>query len=222
MVQQDIAPFITEVVVGTSSLIVLIFKYRELLGFTWKLLKLSFKPVLCVIRWIKLARKIEQNQEKNDERIANLEKSILELTSFVREKLSPNGGSSPVDAIKRIENCLAVSEARQIALLNSDQHGIFYCDLQGKNTWVNRTYARFLGCGTNELMGFGWKKFIQTEELARYAKVWEAAFKDGCEFEDTVTFVNASNEKVNLHISVSMVTNEKGQIVSYIGQVVAL
>jgi PAS domain S-box-containing protein len=219
--QQFIA-LVGQIALGVSTVFLTIFKYREVLSFGWKLLQLLWKPVKCVIDWIKLAHKIEAAQIKSDEKVSNLEDTLAKLDKFMRDKLSPNGGSSFADAIKRIEARQIVSDSRQTALLNDSKAGVFFCDLHGNNSWVNRTYARFLDCGTNELVGFGWRKFIKTEELSRYSKIWEAAFRDGCEFEDTVEFVNAHGQKVAMHISVSSVMNELSLTTGYVGQVIAL
>lgn len=197
-------------------------KYREVLSFIWKLLVLATKPFQCVWRWIKLARKIEAATVENKGEIENLRREIASLSCFVKEKLSPNGGSSPIDAIKRIEDRQLASDARANALLNDSKLGVFYCDLEGRNVWVNRTYARFIGCGVDELLGFGWKKFIKTEELERYNRVWQAAFKDGCEFEDSVEFQTVDHQKLVLHISVSIIKDTKGKTASYIGQILPL
>ncbi len=219
---QEFIALITQIVLGLSTVLLTIFKYRELLAFLWKMAKICWKPAQCVINWIKLARKLEKSQANNEERLFHVEGSVAELDKFVREKLNRNGGSSLADALKRIEQRQIASESRQEALLNDSKLGFFYCSLDGKNTWVNKTYARFLDCGTNELIGFAWRKFIRTEELARYSKILEAAFKDGCEFEETVEFVNAHGQRVSLHISFSAVLNEKNETISYIGQVTAL
>jgi len=219
---QEFIALVTNLVLGVSTVLLTVFKYRELLGFLWKMVKLLWKPIQCIINWIKLAQKIDSAQKENDIRVANLENTLSDLSKFMKDKLNQNGGSSIFDAIKRIETRQIVIDSRQTALLNDSKLGVFFCDLHGRNTWVNKTYARFLDCGTNELIGFAWRKFIRTEELERYSKVWESAFRDGCEFEDTVEFINAHGHKVALHISVSSVMNELGLTNSYVGQVTAL
>lgn len=222
MVAQDFIAHVSQIVVGLGGLFVLLAKYKDVLSFLWKILVFLSKPVQGILRWVKLARKIETACAENQVKITNLEKGISDLSSFVKEKLSPNGGSSPVDAIKRIEDRQLASDARANALLNDSKLGIFYCNLEGKNVWVNRTYARFIGCGVDELLGFGWKKFIKTDELERYSKIWRTAFQDGCEFEETVEFINVDHQRIKLHISVSAIKDTKGNTASYIGQVLPL
>lgn len=222
MLPQDFAAHITEIIVSFGGLFVLAAKYKDVLSFVWQLVVLLTKPIQCVWRWIKLARKIEAATSENKSDIASLRKEIASLASFIKEKLSPNGGSSPIDAIKRIEDRQLASDARHNALLNDSKLGVFYCDLDGHNLWVNRTFARFIGCGVDELLGLGWKKFIRTDELERYNKVWKAAFHDGCEFEETVEFVTVEHQKIRLHISVSVIKDAKGNTASYIGQILPL
>lgn len=222
MSQQELTYNIAQIIGSSAAIFMAAAKYRELWGFAYKLICLLGKPFQCVWRWIKLARKIEAATSENKSDIESLRKEISSLTAFVKEKLSPNGGSSPIDAIKRIENRQVLAEARSAAILNDSKCGIFFCDTLGCNTWANRTFARFLDCGTNELLGYGWKKFIRTEELTRYSKIWESAFKDGCEFDETVMFTTTHGGTVGLHISVSAVQNDKGETTSYIGQVIAL
>ncbi len=222
MLPQEFAAHITEIIIGAGSLFVFLARYRDTLSFGWKVITFLAAPFRCVWRWVKLARKIEAATIENKNDILSLKKDISELSDYIKYKLSPNGGSSIADSIKRIENRQIASDARAIALINDAKNGIFYCDLNGKNTWVSRTYARFLGCGVEELMGYGWRTFIATQELERYSKIWHAAFEDGCEFEETVEFLNANHGNVNLHIQAIAVRDEKGQTTSYIGQVTAL
>lgn len=222
MLPQEFAAHITEIILGAGSLFVFLARYRDVIGFIYSAFVLLSKPFLCVWRWIKLARKIETATSENKSEIENLRKEISNLSSFIKEKLSPNGGSSAVDAIKRIEDRQLASDARANALLNDSKLGVFSCTTEGKNLWVNRTYARFLGCGVDELLGYGWKKFIHTDELERYNKVWRSAFDDGCEFEETVEFLTVEHQRVNLHVTVSAIKDTKGNTASYIGQILPL
>lgn len=225
MQPSELAAQIAEIVLWIGGIFVILAKYQEVLLFAWKVFQWLSTPIKCFIRWVKLARKLEKEIAENKsgidsgrKEIDDVRQSIVDLSKFIKEKLSPNGGSSPIDAINRIETRQIVNEARHNALLDNSGQGVFFCSLNGQNTWVNRTYARFLGCGATELLGFGWKKFIQTHELERYTKVWKAAFEDGCEFEDIVEFIDIHHEKIKLAIIVTAIKNEKGATTSYIGQ----
>lgn len=153
------------------------------------------------------------------ERMDKVEATLNDLTKFVKKELTYNGGSSTLDAIRRIENRIIEQEYAQNALMLDDANGIFRCDMTGHNRWVNRTFARYLGCGTNELIGLGWKRFIKGGELRRYNEVWQAAFKDGCEFEDVVEFIDTDDKPLKLRIVAAPVIDDKGKLLSYVGTV---
>ncbi|MBV6514312.1 MAG: hypothetical protein FMNOHCHN_03918 [Ignavibacteriaceae bacterium] len=229
MVAQDFIAHVSQIVVGFGGLFVLLAKYKDVLSFLWKILVFLSKPVQGILRWVKLARKIENELEKSKaadilqkEEIKNIKSAVYDLSSFVKKELSPNGGSSTLDLIRRIEDRQILLERKSEAFLNENRYGFFCCDNEAHNLWVNRTYARFIGCGVDELLGFGWKKFIKTDELERYSKIWRTAFQDGCEFEETVEFINVDHQRIKLHISVSAIKDTKGNTASYIGQVLPL
>lgn len=219
---QFLARYVAEIIIGVSSFFMVVFRYREVIKFFLRVCQVLYKPLVGLANYIMLPHKLSKQQTINAENLTKLEKTLADLSVFVKDKLSYNSGSSLVDAIKRIETRQIIQEHAHNTFAQDAEQGIFRCDLQGKNIWVNRTYARFLGCGTNELLGLSWKKFIKTPELTRYNGVWQTAFADGCEFEDVVEFTDINNHLVRLKISVSAIPDEKGGAIGYVGQVTAL
>lgn len=220
--EQIIAKYLAELIVGGVTLITAIIRYREVIGFFWPLIKKLWIPFRGFGRWIKMPYEVSKQQAVDGKKIQDVETVLADLSKFIKEKLSPNGGSSPIDALKRIEARQVVESQIQKAVMQDTNVGYFKCDMLGRNEWVNRSYARFIGCGAQELLGFGWKRFIRTHELERYNEVWQAAFRDGCEFEDTVEFTDVHREAVRLKISVTIITGDKNETIGYFGTVVAL
>lgn len=220
---------LSQFLIAAASFLLMLVKYRSFFSFLYKVANWLIIPIKSFLRWVKLARKIENELEKSKaadilqkEEIKNIKSAVYDLSSFVKKELSPNGGSSTLDLIRRIEDRQILLERKSEAFLNENRYGFFCCDNEAHNLWVNRTYARFIGCGVDELLGFGWKKFIKTDELERYSKIWRTAFQDGCEFEETVEFINVDHQRIKLHISVSAIKDTKGNTASYIGQVLPL
>lgn len=214
--------YFTEIIMGASSLFVLAFRHRLILGFLFKICAKIYGWGKSFGQYIMLPLKLSKQQIVDAEKSSKIEATLNDLSEFIKQKLSYNGGSSLVDAIKRIEHRQIILEHSQSAFMLDTEEGLFRCDISGKNLWVNRTYARFLGCGTNELLGLGWKKFIKTPELTRYNGVWQTAFADGCEFEDVVEFTDVNHHTIHLKISASIIPDDKGGVIGYIGQVTAL
>lgn len=222
MDQQVIAQHLVEIVSGAGGLFLLLFKYREAIEFGVKVAKFLWKPFHWIVALVKMPFRLNEEAIAARERMDAVEKTLNELAKFVKKELTYNGGSSTLDAIRRIENRIIEQEHSQNTLLLDSEHGYFRCDITGSNKWVNRTFARYLGCGTSEIMGLGWKRFIKMEELRRYSEVWQTAFKDGCEFEDIVEFTNVNHQTIRLKILSSPIIDDKGKILSYVGTVVAL
>ena len=222
MDQQVVAEYIVQIASGVGGLFLLLFKYRETIDFAFKAAKLLWKPFHWIILLVKMPFRLNEEAIAARHRMDQVEKTLNELSKFVKKELTYNGGSSTLDAIRRIENRIIEQEYAQNTLLLDSESGFFRSALDGRNKWVNRTYARYLGCGTSELLGFGWKRFIKTEELRRYNDVWQNAFKDGCEFEDVIEFTDVNHHAVRLKVSACPIIDDKGQILSYVGTVVAL
>lgn len=54
------------------------------------------------------------------------------------------------------------------------ERGQFEADATGANTYVNLTYARWLGVGKAELSGWGWVNFVHPDDRIRVRKEWDA------------------------------------------------
>lgn len=50
----------------------------------------------------------------------------------------------------------------------------FEADATGANTYVNLTYARWLGVGKAELGGWGWVNFVHPDDRLRVRREWDA------------------------------------------------
>lgn len=219
MDQQVIAQHFVEIISSVGALFLMLFKYREMIEFLFKVAKFLWRPFKWTVLLVKMPFRLNDEAVAARERMDKVEDIINDLNKFIKKELTYNGGSSTRDAIRRIENRIIEQEYAQNTLLLDSEMAYFRCDLSGRNKWVNRTFARYLGCGTSELLGLGWKKFIKTEELKRYNEVWQNAFKDGCEFEDVVEFIDVNHQPVKLRISTCPIIDDKGQILSYVGTI---
>lgn len=49
----------------------------------------------------------------------------------------------------------------------------FECAADGSNTYVNQTYARWLGVGKSELLGWGWVNFVHPDDRDAVRREWD-------------------------------------------------
>ena len=111
-------------------------------------------------------------------------RSIPELKADVkgiRHYVAPNGGGSLMDSVKRTETAVgALTEQVDLVVQtmwaendSDDEIGRFHCNGAGENTYVNQLYARWLGVGKAELMGWKYYTFIHPDDLDRVRRHWE-------------------------------------------------
>ena len=62
----------------------------------------------------------------------------------------------------------------------------FICDSDGRNLNVNTAYARLVGCGRDELMGFGYQRFLPNDTNPGYAADFNNAAEQHRSFERAV------------------------------------
>ena len=111
-------------------------------------------------------------------------RSIPELKADVRGicyYVAPNGGGSLMDSVKRTEAAVSAL-GEQVDLMtqtmwaendSDDEVGRFHCNAAGEITYVNQIYARWLGVGKPELMGWNYLNFVHSDDVDRVRRHWE-------------------------------------------------
>lgn len=62
----------------------------------------------------------------------------------------------------------------------------FICDSDGRNLNVNTAYARLVGCGRDELLNFGYQRFVPADLNPMYLRDFEDAVTQHRSFEGTI------------------------------------
>lgn len=85
-----------------------------------------------------------------------------------------------MDSARRMEDVLAALANRvellaETAMVENDTDGSiarFHCAPTGENIYVSQTYARWLGVGKNELLGWNFLNVIHPDDVARVQSHW--------------------------------------------------
>lgn len=72
----------------------------------------------------------------------------------------------------------------------------FICDSDGRNLNVNTAYARLVGCGRDELMGFGYQRFIPNNINPGYIEDFDSATKQHRSFERSLRILRPDGTEV--------------------------
>lgn len=93
----------------------------------------------------------------------------------------------------------------------------FVCDNAGRNLMVNSAYARLLHTGRDELMDFGYRRFIKSSEVAAYLARFKGAAEEHREFECDLCMVRADGSEVRARVRMVPHPRNKGPATHWIG-----
>lgn len=146
------------------------------------------------------------------------------MVETIYEEVTPNGGGSIKDAVRRIESQSGDIEAKLVSLQHihdayreDDPIGIFECTTEGENLHVNRTYARWLGVSKTDLLRFGWVNFIPEADRLNYKDHWSAAFLEGRELEFEISLESINKELIHCSVWAYPIADKRGEVVQYLG-----
>ena len=131
--------------------------------------------------------------------------------------LLPEAGSLVAD-IDQLRDKISREKHFAEAVFQDCPYGIFRCDIEGRNTHVNRTYARWLGVGKDELLGHKWRTFLVGNSTNEdYDEEWKHAFSQGREVEFSIELRTSSFKHRAFNIHAYPIFNHKNEVVEYVG-----
>ena len=154
-------------------------------------------------------------------------RSIPELKTDVkgiRYYVAPNGGGSLMDSVKRTEAAVATL-AERVDLMaqtmwvendSEDEIGRFHCNSAGEITYVNQRYARWLGVGKSELLGWKYFNFIHPDDIDRVRRHWQTCRSERRQYRTRHRLVAADGETFEVEVSATPIP-ESAPIKRWIG-----
>jgi PAS domain S-box-containing protein len=117
----------------------------------------------------------------------------------IRYYVTPNGGGSLMDSAKRTEAAVAALGEQVDLMLHTvmaendadDELGRFHSAATGENTYVNQLYARWLGVGKTELLGWNFLNFIHPDDVHRVRAHWDACRSEHRQYRQRHRMVDA-------------------------------
>lgn len=107
--------------------------------------------------------------------------------SELKAQFFPNGGSSLKDQLNQMQLQIHDLAKKNKVDMEMSVHGIFQCDMNGRNAYVNKTYANMLGVTKEDLLGRNWEQYISSDD---YQEKWKQAFEAERDFHANVTFTD--------------------------------
>lgn len=127
----------------------------------------------------------------------------------IRYFVSPNGGGSLMDSAKRMEDAISVLSERLEMLTQTvwaendtdDSVAHFHCNVDGENTYVNQTYARWLGVGKSELLGWNFLNVIHPQDVDRVRTHWDQCRREHRQYRMTHRVVTSGGSVLTMAVT---------------------
>lgn len=119
-------------------------------------------------------------------------------------EMTPNGGSSLCDSVRRMEIGIAKVETRHRAFLDSLRVIRFEADETGGCLWVSEAYCELTGATSTNALGTGWTNILHPDDKELVLKEWAAAVAGKRDYIQTYRLINLydqSEHKVRCHAS---------------------
>ena len=142
----------------------------------------------------------------------------------IRYFVSPNGGGSLMDSAARMEGAITTL-AGKLELLtqtvwaeNDTDESIarFHCNTNGENTCVNQTYARWLGVGKAELLGWNFLNMIHPEDVDSVRLHWDQCRREHCQYRMVHRMITSGGETITVASTATPIP-EDGEAKLWIG-----
>lgn len=146
---------------------------------------------------------------------------LLNKVEEISKTILPNGGSSIIDRLSRIEKAQIVIENKYKLLSLALGIAMFEADKDGKFIWVSEEWTKHTGIHRDELDDNHWLNGIHEDDRSRVFKEWIDSMAQSREFLCKFRLKNIINDKI---ISVKCTTitlrDFSGRMIGIIGIVV--
>jgi PAS domain S-box-containing protein len=109
-------------------------------------------------------------------------------------EMTPNGGSSLCDSVRRMEVGIAKVETRHRAFLDSLRVIRFESDDKGECLWVSSAYCELTGVTCHNALGTGWTNILHPNDKELVLKEWSSAVAGKRDFIQTYRIINLHDQ----------------------------
>ncbi len=121
---------------------------------------------------------------------------------------------------KRVAQALESSEQRFRSLCARSPVGIYEADTQGSLVYMNRRWEELTGLSIEELLGQGWIRAIDPEDLGRVTSAWSQSLEAGVEFSDEFRVRDRDGETRWIATRSNPILDEYERLVGHVGMAI--
>ena len=118
------------------------------------------------------------------------------------------------------QQALQASEERYRTIVESIQDGYYEIDLTGKHIFANTAVVNIFGYSLDELLGMSYREYTDKETAVKVEAVYQEVYVTGKPVHNyEYTVIKRDGERVTIHISISLITNDAGKKTGFRGLV---
>ncbi len=124
-----------------------------------------------------------------------------------------------ISARRKAENDLRASEEKFRTLASHAPVGIFLCDKNGDNIYVNETWCAMADFTSEHARGKGWLRTVHPDDRERVTSGWDKAVREGMSSSAEFRCVRPDGGIIWVHGHAVRLKDAEGQFAGYIGTV---
>jgi PAS domain S-box-containing protein len=145
---------------------------------------------------------------------------VVPKIDVIIAELTPNGGGSIKDRIRRIDESVRSMEYRHRFVQDCLDVGVYECDKDGMSVFCNEALCELFGLSLEETLGTGWLAAIVDEDRQRTWDIWQSATRAGIPYSHSYHVINQrSNERIKVRTKAYAVKMPNGEVASYQGTI---
>jgi PAS domain S-box-containing protein len=113
---------------------------------------------------------------------------------------------------QHLQDALTHSEEKYRALVETSQDAIWYCDLDGRYTFVNPAIQKIYGYEPEETIGRDWLEFTAPERQERDREIFKRLGNGESVFQYETTHLDRHGRKIELLVNATPVRDRRGQL----------
>lgn len=135
-------------------------------------------------------------------------------------ELTPNGGGSIKDRIRRIDESIAVIEHRYRWVQDCSLVAIYECSADGQATFCNAALCNLFGMPHESMLGTGWLAALVDEDRQSTWETWISSTEAGIPYSHSYEIINQrTGERIKVRTKAVAIKMRTGEIASYHGTI---
>lgn len=125
----------------------------------------------------------------------DVKQTLIDI-EYISKQIKPNGGSSILDKLQRIERRQIISDYRYSIILNNIDMAMYETDHTGSCMWVSEEWIKYTGLQLEHAKGNGWINAVYHEDRDKVFEEWKDSLDQKREFRLQYRIMHTESQQV--------------------------